>query len=274
MAVPLFEAWQSVSSQIEMAAGLFIAADFDGTLARLVDDPCEAHMPPEVGRTLAMLSLRPQTAIAIVSGRTIEDVRAKVGLDGLVYSGNHGQEIVGPLWSMQPRLDGDASQRLSTLAGELTGALKDIPGAFVEFKRLSLAVHYRQAPVGSMCQVGLTLARSMRRHARDFRVCTGKDVYEVIPPGRYNKGRAVGWILDRLRWPSCQVVCIGDDHTDEDMFTAYGDGITIKVGAPHDTSAKYFVDSPKEVHRFLRALVGISPACQRLDHRLRCRNPR
>ncbi len=68
--------------------------DYDGTLARLASHPSLTVMEPESEVALKKLSTQPNVFLAVISGRGVNDVKAKVAIDNLTYAGNHGLEIL------------------------------------------------------------------------------------------------------------------------------------------------------------------------------------
>src|SRR5437762_705241 len=92
----LFDALDEVAGRLAQAPGLFLSADFDGTLCPLSERPDGAVLPLGTRRALAELAECDHVAVAIIGGRTQRDLEARVNLPGLVYAGNLGLEISGP----------------------------------------------------------------------------------------------------------------------------------------------------------------------------------
>ena len=86
----LFEDWEYIQTRIQQAQNLFLFLDYDGTLTPIVSRPELALCPSQVKKHLEELRDLPRVYLAIISGRSIEDVREKVGVSGIVYVGNHG----------------------------------------------------------------------------------------------------------------------------------------------------------------------------------------
>ena len=124
---------------------LALFLDFDGTLAPIVDDPAVAAMPDATRDALRRCAARGDTDVAIVSGRALEDVRARVDLETVAYAGNHGLEIRGP--EFDDFLHADV-RHFEDRVRELGATLERIraPGASVEVKGASLTYHYRGVP--------------------------------------------------------------------------------------------------------------------------------
>ena len=248
-------ALSAVEEIAHRAAGrrLALFLDYDGTLTPIVDDPQAALLSDSMRRAISRLAER--CSVGIISGRDLQDVRAKVGIEGIVYAGSHGFDIAGPekgRISLQqgkeflPALD--KAERLLKLG------LKNISGAVVERKRFSIAVHYRSIRRGGVGAVKLVVDTAARS-VPELRKSKGKKIFELRPRMDWHKGKALLWILDKLGLGGAAAfpVYIGDDVTDEDAFKALADrGIGIVVAeADRATSAAYRLGSPAEVEAFL-----------------------
>jgi trehalose 6-phosphate phosphatase len=190
-------------------AGLFL--DFDGVLAPIVDRPEDATAPPETRAELERLVQRYEL-VAVVSGRTSDDVRARVGVDGVVCVGSHGLEL-------EPHAD----RWRRTLAAFAADA--PWPQAQVELKGLAVAFHFRDQPDERDAIRRLDgIADSAREEGLIARY--GRKILEVLPPVGSHKGTAVRRLLDEhgLR----RALAAGDDTTDIDSFAAL-DGLDVAV---------------------------------------------
>ncbi|MEB3034012.1 trehalose-phosphatase [[Mycobacterium] nativiensis] len=229
--------------------------DFDGTLSDIVDDPDAAR--PVDGAVDALAALAARCPVAVLSGRDLADVRARVGLDGIWYAGSHGFELTGPDGTHhQNDAAAGAALMLAGAAGSLNEQLGTIPGIMVEHKRFAVAVHYRNAARDRVGEVLAAVRETGRR--RGFRVTTGREVIELRPEIDWDKGRTLHWILDRLG--PVTPVFLGDDITDEDAFDAVNDlaGVGIIVRHTDDgdraTAARYALDSPAAAAEFTAQL--------------------
>jgi trehalose-phosphatase len=233
---------------------LAIFLDYDGTLTPIVSRPDEAVL---LNSTQAILrTLAAKMPVAILSGRELEDVRKRVGIDGVIYAGSHGFDIAGPRGLRRQ----EATEFLPTLdeaEKELREKLHGIAGALIERKRFSIATHYRNITESDFSKLERDVSEIAARH-RELRKIDGKKVYELLPKIDWNKGRAVIWLLEHLglERPDALPIYIGDDRTDEDAFRALEQrGIGILVSEePRPTTAKYLLKDPAEVERFLRKL--------------------
>lgn len=190
-------------------AGLFL--DFDGVLAPIVGRPEDAAPPPEAQAELERLVER-YALVAVVSGRAGEDVRARLGVDGVVCVGSHGLE-----------LEPQAERWRRVLAAFAADA--PWPPEEVELKGLSIAFHFRSSADEREAVRALdAIADSAREEGLVARY--GRKVLEVLPPVGSHKGTAVRLLLEKhgLR----RALAAGDDTTDLDSFAAL-DGLDLAV---------------------------------------------
>lgn len=91
----LFESWDKIKKDIN-GKYILLFLDYDGTLSPIVNTPDEAVIPRQIQSLLDRLSGDPRCKIAVISGRSLKDIKNKVGLKNIIYSGNHGMEIESP----------------------------------------------------------------------------------------------------------------------------------------------------------------------------------
>ncbi|GAY13514.1 trehalose-phosphatase [Mycobacterium sp. shizuoka-1] len=232
--------------------------DFDGTVSEIVGDPAAATLVPGADKALqALAALYP---VAVLSGRDLADVRARVGIPGLWYAGSHGFEMVAPDGTHhQNEVAAAAVPVLAAAAGELTAELASIPGVSVEHKRFAVAVHYRNAAEGAAAAVTAAVHRAGARH--HLKVTAGRKVVELRPNLDWDKGATLEWITAQVAGADPILpIYIGDDLTDEDAFDAVlHDGIGIVVRHDEDgdrsTAARFSLADPVQVAVFLDRLV-------------------
>lgn len=232
--------------------GLAVFLDYDGTLTPIVGHPRDAWMSDATRAAVRALAAR--CPVAIISGRDRGDVEERVGLDGLVYAGNHGFDIAGRGHHRAFPEAEQARGEVDRAAAELDRHLGRIAGVLVEHKRFSVAVHYRLADTPAVIKQieqavdGILATTTLRKR-------TGKKVFELEPAVDWDKGRALEWLLDVLQVDPAHhlVVYVGDDETDEDAFaTLETTGIGVRVGEEISTSiADYRVADPEEVRALL-----------------------
>src|SRR5690606_5044768 len=139
----------------------------------------DAALLPAARPALAALAARPDTRIAIVSGRALGDLRARVGLDDVVYAGNHGLEIEGPDIHRSHEVARSARASLSDLKRRLEDELNAIDGVIVEDKGLTLSVHFRMvADPAAQARIRDTVHAHAALH-QGVRFTDGKKVVEI-----------------------------------------------------------------------------------------------
>lgn len=194
-------------------SGLFL--DLDGTLAEIVPRPEETSVRPVVPRTLRALQQR-LALVAVVTGRPALQARDILGVEELVYAGNHGLELM-----QEGRLE-VAEEARSHLDGisrllELVRAAFPEEGLVFEEKAGSFAVHYRLATDPESVRDGL-LRFIGKEACEDVKLIMGKEVMNVLAPVDLNKGTALTYLSRKHRLAAALV--IGDDVTDLDAFRA------------------------------------------------------
>jgi len=238
--------------------------DFDGTVAEFNPDPAAPELTPERYDLLSAIARQPGMSLGIVSGRRLDDLRARTRLPDHVYhAGLHGLEIeVDAHRKTHPDL-ASAIEKMDGLAECLSKLLKEFPEAHIEDKGASVAVHTRRMPksdyekvfaradILAVPWIGEALVRRLE----------GNAVVEYLPNIHGHKGEATKWIAQDVESKFARrpwVTYIGDDITDEDAFRAICDmneGIGVLVGL-RPTSATHKIDGIADVDRFLRWLAA------------------
>lgn len=256
----LFDAWASLEKKI-FRKFIFLFFDYDGTLTPIVATPQQALIPATTKNLLKVLAKKEGCRLFIVSGRRLKDVKSKVGIKGIVYAGNHGFEIQGPQVSFKNPIFKSAESVIRKIRQGLKKEIKGIKGAFVEDKGATLSLHYRLVAEDKLRLINEAFNRITEPFVsyRKIRVTRGKKVFEVRPPLKWDKGRVILWLLARPQFKiksknSC-VFYIGDDITDEDAFRVLANkGITIFVGRPKKSFAKYYLKDTREVAQFMHRI--------------------
>jgi trehalose 6-phosphate phosphatase len=262
--LPILENLDGIEHRITSAVHIGLFLDFDGTLSRIVPVPQDAALEPGIRSKLESLAARPDFTIAVVSGRALADVRARVGLGKLIYIGNHGLEIESESIRFREPQAEALRRELRSLALQLKLALCDTDGLELEDKGLTLSIHFRRVAEDLRDWVRNVTCSTVTR-SRSFQCREGKMVLEVFPRIDWNKGRAVKWIAREVLPFSATRVYIGDDVTDEDAFVAISEGITIRVGDLSDTAAQYSLPDVQSVGVFLQWLDHTKPNASRAN---------
>jgi trehalose 6-phosphate phosphatase len=256
-AVKLLEGWRGDADSVA------VLTDIDGVLAPIVPTPDMSEVSEELRGILRELGEK-YLLVAGISGRKTEDARDLVGLDEVVYFGNHGFEILR---------DGEVEvvpeaepfyERIQELESRAKEELEP-QGAFIEEKGITASIHYRNAPpeVGERC-VEFVKAEGERL---GLRITVGRGVVEARPPIRADKGTAVRTLIDEYH--PRKAMYVGDDTTDLDAFRELeklrDEGLLdeiLRVGVESDegppeivTEADLVVDGPENVPDLFRTLL-------------------
>jgi trehalose-phosphatase len=241
---------------------LFAAFDFDGTLEPIHGDPESVFLSPAMKARLEALSR--VSKVAVVTGRDLRDIRRRVGLADLFYSGCHGFEISGPPGSGISFEIGEKYLPALEEAGDrFEKILRNFPGAILQRKRFCLSAHYRLVNEQDVPKL-IGLIERAAAAVGGLRARSDKKAVEVLPDMDWNKGSAVLWLLDFLGMTPANsfAIYVGDDVTDEDGFRAVagrGAGVIVTGAEPPErTRAIYRLDNVSETGRFIERLTRIA----------------
>ncbi|GAB4417243.1 MAG: hypothetical protein OHK0032_13280 [Thermodesulfovibrionales bacterium] len=228
----------------------FLFLDYDGTLTPIAESPDKATMSDDMRSLIA--ALKEYIPVAIISGRSLHDIKNKVGIKDIIYAGNHGAEI----WDGNKKIRGQESETntgiLKELLKRLQEGLSHINGIMIEDKGLTASIHFRMVKVKVLSEFFDIFSRITKPYENSFKITTGKKVFEIRPVNIWNKGDAVSWIIENLgkdRFP----VYIGDDTTDEDAYNILKNkGLSISIGS--SVNADYYIQNQEEVRDLLMIL--------------------
>lgn len=230
--------------------GLLCVFDFDGTLAPIVPEADQAYLPAEVKqRLIRLMQLAP---VAILTGRSLQDIRSRLDFEPNYVLGNHGIEGL-PGWekrALQHQEQCQAWVESLTEAMQAEGGFD--PGIRIEDKRYSLSVHYRQTsdPQKAESQLAALFAKLMP----EARVMDGKFVFNLLPPGAEHKGSAMEKLIKLAG--ARGTIYVGDDVTDEDVFCLRRpDLLSIRVEAVESSAAALFLPHPGDILLLLDELI-------------------
>lgn len=240
---------------------LLLALDFDGTIAPIAPRVQEAYIVAGARVALERLLNRPDTDVAIISGRGLADLRERCDVAGVYYAGNHGLQIEGPNVH-ETRAEALALlPNVRAIARRLQSVLQGIDGVYLEDKELSLSVHYRLVEAESeQNRIRSLVEATYAEASKGLRLTYGKRVVEVRPDVGWNKGNATLFVLDvieKARGSAAFPIFIGDDVTDEDAFVALrgrGEGVIVAPDETVATAATSSVASVQEVVKLIEAL--------------------
>ncbi|MCP4620669.1 MAG: trehalose-phosphatase [Bradyrhizobium sp.] len=241
------------SSLVPHLSETAVLLDIDGTLLDLMPTPREVWVPPGLVKTLNSLRRRTGGALALVSGRSLNDIDLIFAPDQFPAVGGHGAEMrleadTDAVAAHAPPLDKELKRRLAAIA-------RLSPGILLEDKGYSLALHYRLAPHAEKAiYEAVSLIRADLPGA-PIEVLPGKQVCEIKHSG-FTKASGVRELMTHAPFKGRRPFFIGDDVTDESVFAIMPDykGVAFSVGRRARGVAGHF-DAPSDVREFLARLL-------------------
>jgi trehalose 6-phosphate phosphatase len=229
------------------SANPLFAFDFDGTLVGIVNDPDQVRMNPH---TVSLLrALNKVAPVAIISGRSLKDLRSFLSFPLDLLAGNHGLEGVNLPEEQKAAWPDLCCEWKHQLAESMPpGLLKN--GVRIEDKTVTLAIHYR------MAKKPLTTKNAIINIVTGIhpppRIVFGKKVVNLLPPGLWHKGTTLLHMMQKMEVK--RAIYVGDDDTDEDVFSL-GDPriLTVRIGFHGFSNAQFYLHRQLEVNTFLRA---------------------
>ena len=230
---------------LELEAPIALFLDFDGTLVELASTPGSIVVGDQLRIGLSKLADRLGGRLALVSGRSIEDLEKHLGPLPITRAGSHGAAILRPDGSHLGKPPTGVSDAVRSLSREFAGK----EGLDLEEKPHGLALHFRARPYleESACAYAEKIADEY-----DLATKHGKFVVELVERGA-DKGRAVRSIMSEAPFVGATPFFIGDDATDEDGFEACQSlgGGAILVGERNNSCANYALQGVGAVHHWL-----------------------
>jgi len=247
-----------LDAALENPEGVALFLDFDGTLVEIAATPDGAAAPEALARVLAGASAALSGALALVSGRRIDDLDARLAPFRGAAAGVHGAEMrldpAHPIKVLE-KLDRRVRDELAQLTG-------DDPRLLLEDKGHAIALHYRLAD-----HLGPELERRLEHYVREadgLRVQPGRKVFEIIGEA-VTKGDAVRRFMLAKPFEGRRPFMIGDDRSDLSAFDACAalGGAGLRVAGEFFHAAEADFASPVEVRRWLAALSLVAPETRR-----------
>jgi trehalose 6-phosphate phosphatase len=238
-----------------------VLLDIDGTLLDLAPTPREVWVPPGLANTLKRLHEKTSGALALVSGRSLNDIDLIFAPEQFPAVGGHGAEMrlasdSEAVAVHAPPMDKELKRRLAAIA-------KLSPGILLEDKGYSLALHYRLAPHAEKAiYEAVSLIRADLPNA-PIEILPGKCVCEIKHSG-FTKATGVRELMTHAPFRGRLPFFIGDDVTDESVFAIMPDfgGLAFSVGRRAQGVAGHF-DEPRDVRAWLAHLADNEAAAKR-----------
>lgn len=258
-----FDHIHTINELLRAHKKIILLTDFDGTLTPIREHPDLAVLSEEARNVLLKFSRNRTFFLGIITGRSLRQIKKLVNIPGVLYAANHGIELEGPGIRFSSSEAKKARCNLWHMYMRLFKSLRHIEGVYLEDKGYTISLHYRLVKKArDMEFITKTLDSIIKPYLerKMLFLTTGKMVYEIRPPVKWNKATTIQWLLTNY-FPlefsgDALLVYLGDDQADIEVFTALdGKRLTIYVGTPSDTSAAdYYVNSPDEVKTFLELL--------------------
>ncbi|MFC1509582.1 trehalose-phosphatase [Candidatus Omnitrophota bacterium] len=180
----LFSQREKVLARIKTAPSVFLFLDYDGTLTPIVSTPEKARLHSSTKNILKRLIKNPKISLAIVSGRSLKDIKKMVGLKGIIYAGNHGLEIENhpyPKILKSKAIFRRFPSKAIYIA--LKSGLSHIRGVRVEDKGSTLSVHFRMVKPEKKALTKKIFSQIVAPYlkSKSIRLSSGKMVLEVRP---------------------------------------------------------------------------------------------
>lgn len=224
--------------------------DFDGTLADIVDDPAQVAVDAGTIARIECIFQRTEGALAIVSGRGMDELDRFLSPLRLPLGAIHGLERRDAEGRIEKA--GVEESTMDALASRARAFAADTPGLILEFKRAAVAIHYRQAQY--LRERVIRFADAVETEMPSVRLVPGKMVVE-LKLGTRTKADAIASFMGERPFAGRVPVFAGDDVTDEDAFGVLPrwNGLSVKVG-PGATKAGYRLSGPDAVREWLEAV--------------------
>lgn len=220
---------------------LALLFDYDGTLVPIVEHPSLAVLSTETRHRLEQLALTPSIFVGVLSGRAIDDLRDRVGLEGAYYVGTSGLELsFGSLAIAQPER-AHAFSLVAAVVRPIRGAIAGYAGAWLEQKPLGLTVHFRGVAPSRIEALRTDVADAIRPFCDTLRVVDAVMAIEIAPDLGWTKGTALRLILEHVGGTAVLPLYAGDDANDADALLAAADlgGVAIGIGPRAPSLAPY-----------------------------------
>lgn len=186
--------------------------DFDGTLVDIAPTPESVVVPPGLPQVLRRLRAKCGDALAVISGRAVDQIDHFLGDVPYAVAGEHGIAVRhrpdGPIVRADlPQYPPGWLQAAERLAAAH-------PGVRIERKIAGFVLHYRAAPE----------AAELLRDAAEGWIASGNGAFHIqaakmaweIRPHGVDKGHAVAALMQSPPFAGRHPIFVGDDVTDED----------------------------------------------------------
>lgn len=247
--IPIFSKQGLLRLDQAARGGMLCAFDFDGTLAPIVEQPREARIPAALAEDLSALArLAP---VAVITGRSMQDIRERLPFEPRYVVANHGLEGLPSRIVPDPRFEELCRGWMERLSAAFAADPRHDAGIWIEPKGASLSVHYRctRDPAHSARR----LAQLLPELVPEARIIGGKSVFNLLPQGAGDKGRALEVLMQAGGFGSA--IYVGDDLTDESVFSLRRrEIVSVRVESDVESCAEFFIERQTDMARLFGEL--------------------
>lgn len=246
--------------------GTAILTDIDGTISEIAETPEGAGVSESMKKLLSRLNNKFQL-VAVISGRSVDNVRSMVDVEGLLYVGNHGMEyIINETKYLSPEAEKYLPELKRNFEKLEKSDLSKINGLMFEDKGVCLAIHYRQCDLYVDVRDKILNEINRSNDSNNLKISEGRKVVEIKPSISRDKGYVVQKIGER--YVPDKIIYLGDDITDFDAFkkleelenagiikTASILVLSSEIPDYVKNSTSFYVKNVREVQRFFKWLL-------------------
>jgi trehalose 6-phosphate phosphatase len=225
---------------------LVLLFDYDGTLVPIVEHPSMAVLSTETRYRLEQLASTPSIVIGVVSGRAIDDLRDRVGVEDAYYAGTSGLELSFGSIAIVQAERARAVPLVAAVVMPIRQAISGHAGAWMEQKPLGLTVHYRDVAPGQIDALRADVTDAIGPFSGTLRVVEGAMAIEITPDLGWTKGTALRRIIEHVGGTAVLPLYAGDDTNDADALLEATDlgGVAIGIGPRAPSQARYRLPDP------------------------------
>ncbi len=239
---------------------LLILMDYDGTLVPIEDTPDKAILNTHTITELKnIFEHNPLNKFIVVTGRSFAFASTQLKPLAINFASEHGAVFFDTQELRKYDLVRTDQKKWFKIAKKIMmDYASRVPMSLVEPKEYAIAWHYRNSPIEFANYQSHKMHEELEIALSNMpaNILQGKKVLEVRSI-EASKGLFVKWLLTEYpQYKQSFIVCIGDDQTDEEMFTALPpEALTLRVGN-HKTQAKFCLPRQADVIPFLKNLVS------------------
>jgi trehalose 6-phosphate phosphatase len=262
----LLKNWGGIAAQIRNRGRVIIFLDFDGTLVDIAPRPELVRLKREAREVLRRLSKNPLATLVMVSGRRRVELLEHIAVPGIHYFGLYGWER-GEHSALPP----DARKALREVREAIEPLLKKYPKLWIENKDSSLSVHLLHVSKALHEKLRDELIAVLQPFQKKLHAVGNIRDVEILPRSIPGKGLAVREFLRDSADKKALAFYFGDDYSDESGFVAVGRGVSVQVGKPRVTKARYRLQAPVDVAKTLERIEGMLNGIEKGEGRERAK---